>query len=120
MISHFTQPVLSIAPDALQDIYGGDALSNLWIGKPRSNLLIALHYSYPKAVFSRCKDSIQDGERLENISWRLWYRELVTHAPPSTPFSEAAHCKAERQEPGFPFPTFAEDKQGQSRSRRCV
>lgn len=27
-------------------------------------------------VFTKCKESLQDGRRLENISWRLWYREL--------------------------------------------
>lgn len=27
-------------------------------------------------VFTKCKDSLQEGERLENISWRLWYREV--------------------------------------------
>ncbi|KAI0849757.1 DUF1752-domain-containing protein [Daldinia vernicosa] len=26
-------------------------------------------------VFSRCKDSVEQGRRLENLSWRLWNRE---------------------------------------------
>ncbi|KAH8555938.1 hypothetical protein BGW37DRAFT_479140 [Umbelopsis sp. PMI_123] len=26
-------------------------------------------------VFTRCKDSLQYGRRLENMSWRLWYRQ---------------------------------------------
>ncbi|CAO3649543.1 unnamed protein product [Cunninghamella echinulata] len=26
-------------------------------------------------VFSKCKNSIENGRRLENLSWRLWYRE---------------------------------------------
>ncbi|TFY70951.1 hypothetical protein EVG20_g2055 [Dentipellis fragilis] len=34
--------------------------------------LLRVHAS----VFTRCKDSLQDGPRLENISWRLWYREV--------------------------------------------
>lgn len=25
------------------------------------------------AVFTKCKDSLQDGRRLENLSWRLWF-----------------------------------------------
>ncbi|KAJ2959267.1 hypothetical protein NQZ79_g5204 [Umbelopsis isabellina] len=28
-------------------------------------------------VFTRCKDSIQHGRRLENMSWRLWYRQTT-------------------------------------------
>ena len=28
-------------------------------------------------VFTKCKESLQDGRRLENISWRLWYREMM-------------------------------------------
>lgn len=27
------------------------------------------------SVFSKCKGALQDGERLENLSWRLWSRE---------------------------------------------
>ncbi|KAJ7928982.1 hypothetical protein B0H13DRAFT_951679 [Mycena leptocephala] len=46
--------VLAVAPDALD---AQDALQ-LW------------------SVFSKCKDSLQDGRRLENISWRLAFREL--------------------------------------------
>lgn len=26
-------------------------------------------------VFSKCKDNLENGRRLENMSWRLWYRE---------------------------------------------
>ena len=28
-------------------------------------------------VFSKCAESIENGRRLENISWRLWNRELL-------------------------------------------
>ncbi|KAI8075716.1 hypothetical protein BDF21DRAFT_300586, partial [Thamnidium elegans] len=31
--------------------------------------------SYMWTVFSKCKDSLENGRRLENMSWRLWYRE---------------------------------------------
>lgn len=37
---------------------GPEALSDLWY------------------IFSKCSDSLQDGRRLENLSWRLWYEDL--------------------------------------------
>ncbi|KAF8492531.1 hypothetical protein F5888DRAFT_888566 [Russula emetica] len=51
-------PVLSLAADALIDLDGADAITGLW------------------TIFAKCKGSLQDGPRLEYISWRLWYREL--------------------------------------------
>ncbi|KDQ52729.1 hypothetical protein JAAARDRAFT_110564, partial [Jaapia argillacea MUCL 33604] len=59
MIGQFPSPVLSLASDVLKDLEGGDTLSNLW------------------TLFTKCKESLQDGRRLENISWRLWYREMA-------------------------------------------
>ncbi|KAI9099232.1 hypothetical protein DFS34DRAFT_616832 [Phlyctochytrium arcticum] len=32
-------------------------------------------------VFTKCKDNLENGRRLENISWRLWYRSCHGHAP---------------------------------------
>ncbi|TFK27890.1 DUF1752-domain-containing protein, partial [Coprinopsis marcescibilis] len=51
--------VLAVTPDAVRKLEGGDALSGLW------------------NLFSKCKESIENGRRLENISWRLWYREMM-------------------------------------------
>ncbi|THH12667.1 hypothetical protein EW146_g7481 [Bondarzewia mesenterica] len=69
MISSFSSPVLSVTADAVKDLDGGDALSGLW------------------NLFTKCKESLQDGRRLENISWRLWYREVAHFhsSRPSTP-----------------------------------
>ncbi|GAA5976695.1 hypothetical protein JCM10908_005599 [Rhodotorula pacifica] len=56
---HATLPthVLALAPDSLAAIgqIDPDGLAELW------------------AVFTRCKDSLQNGRRLENLSWRLWF-----------------------------------------------
>ncbi|GAA5865744.1 hypothetical protein JCM3774_004987 [Rhodotorula dairenensis] len=56
---HATLPthVLALAPDSLAAIgqIDPDGLAELW------------------SVFTRCKDSLQNGRRLENLSWRLWF-----------------------------------------------
>ncbi|EGN92366.1 hypothetical protein SERLA73DRAFT_27839, partial [Serpula lacrymans var. lacrymans S7.3] len=59
MLATFPAPVLSVTADAVKDLEGRDALSGLW------------------TLFTKCKESLQDGRRLENISWRLWYREIA-------------------------------------------
>ncbi|EPQ52453.1 hypothetical protein GLOTRDRAFT_122527 [Gloeophyllum trabeum ATCC 11539] len=73
MLASFPTPVLALAPDVLKDLEGKEALSGLW------------------ALFTKCKESLQDGRRLENISWRLWYAELAaSHSSvPSTPSSDS-------------------------------
>ncbi|GHJ90030.1 hypothetical protein NliqN6_6432 [Naganishia liquefaciens] len=50
---------LSTSNPALLSIKGPESLSSLW------------------GVLTRCKRSLKDGERLENISWRLWYQACV-------------------------------------------
>ncbi|GAA5855914.1 hypothetical protein JCM8547_000412 [Rhodosporidiobolus lusitaniae] len=56
---HSTLPtaVLALAPDSLASLgeLDNDRLSELW------------------GVFTRCKDSLQNGRRLENLSWRLLF-----------------------------------------------
>ncbi|CCM03602.1 uncharacterized protein FIBRA_05740 [Fibroporia radiculosa] len=70
MIPHFPSPVLSVAADVVQELEGEDALYGLW------------------TLFTKCKESLKDGRRLENLSWRLWYREIAaSHTPSSSPGS---------------------------------
>ncbi|KAI0764451.1 hypothetical protein BC629DRAFT_918906 [Irpex lacteus] len=53
-----------VSPEVVQDLDGEDALYGIW------------------TVFTKCKHLLKDGERLENLSWRLWYRELsLSHSP---------------------------------------
>ncbi|KAI9283133.1 hypothetical protein BY458DRAFT_495528 [Sporodiniella umbellata] len=33
------------------------------------------------STFTRCKSDMRDGFRLENLSWRLWYRQCVLQKP---------------------------------------
>ncbi|BGP14445.1 hypothetical protein JCM10213_004567 [Rhodosporidiobolus nylandii] len=58
MHSHLHTHVLALAPDSLASLgeLDQDSLSELW------------------AVFTRCKDSLQNGRRLENLTWRLLAR----------------------------------------------
>jgi hypothetical protein len=71
-------PVLSIAADAVKDLEGRDALLGLWscMFLLYSIIHMLIYISIPQ-VFAKCKESLQDGRRLENISWRLWYREMM-------------------------------------------
>ncbi|KAF5327909.1 hypothetical protein D9619_004025 [Psilocybe cf. subviscida] len=73
MRAAFPEPVLTITPAAVRDLQGREALSGLW------------------TLFTKCKESLQDGRRLENISWRLWYREIMRDGapPPSSAPSPA-------------------------------
>jgi hypothetical protein len=53
-------------------------LHSMWTGESRAaaspgrmRILLTL----TPAVFSRCADSVEQGRRLENLSWRLWQKE---------------------------------------------
>ncbi|KAL4249323.1 Ras-cAMP pathway regulatory protein [Abortiporus biennis] len=66
----FPSPILSVSPDVIGELDGEDALLGMW------------------TVFTKCKASLKEGRRLENISWRLWYREMASNSSPtSTPGS---------------------------------
>ncbi|KAK1235055.1 hypothetical protein PQX77_001720 [Marasmius sp. AFHP31] len=75
MLLDLPSPVLTVAPDVLRHLEGNTALTSLWY------------------LFTKCKSSVEDGQRLENISWRLWYREMAaaTHSyRPLTPCSPSS------------------------------
>ncbi|KAH9913396.1 hypothetical protein B0H21DRAFT_772969 [Amylocystis lapponica] len=71
MLGHLPSPILSVAADVVKELEGEDAVFGLW------------------TLFTKCKESLKDGRRLENISWRLWYREIAAsqHTPSSSPGS---------------------------------
>ncbi|KAF7793743.1 hypothetical protein EIP86_004861 [Pleurotus ostreatoroseus] len=77
----FPLPILSVSTDVVKHLDGQDALYGMW------------------TVFTKCKQSLKDGRRLENISWRLWYREMAAvhssecHSAGSTsPASSDGRC----------------------------
>lgn len=103
------RPILYLAVDALNDLDGADAITGLWTSASilspsrfSPSFLIHVHAFVPdfatQSVFTKCKESLQDGPRLEYISWRLWHRQLKArrtnkpfpippHSPPLIPAS---------------------------------
>ncbi|KAI9491872.1 hypothetical protein BDB00DRAFT_873904 [Zychaea mexicana] len=61
MVPSLGLPVLSLAVTNIHklDEITDENISSMW------------------SVFSKCKDNLENGRRLENLSWRLWFRESV-------------------------------------------
>ncbi|KAG9094282.1 hypothetical protein FRC06_010967 [Ceratobasidium sp. 370] len=55
----FELPVLHISMAAVDKMQGPDALQALW------------------TVFTKTTGALEDGPRLENLTWRLWHRQLL-------------------------------------------
>ncbi|KAH0825779.1 hypothetical protein J3R83DRAFT_8873 [Lanmaoa asiatica] len=112
MLATFPVPILSVTAEAVRDLQGQDALYSLWTGElVVLQCILTLTFSV-LSVFTKCKESVQDGRRLENISWRLWYRELiqarVSYQPP-TPELVTPHPKDERSCSSY-FPAHTDEK----------
>ncbi|KAF2760322.1 DUF1752-domain-containing protein [Pseudovirgaria hyperparasitica] len=60
-----TNPIVRVEPDSMRtiDTSNVENLFGLW------------------SVFSKCAGTMEDGKRLENMSWRLWNRETFCCAP---------------------------------------
>ncbi|KAL8949040.1 MAG: hypothetical protein Q9222_004824 [Ikaeria aurantiellina] len=65
MPSKLASPLLTIDPGKMQqiDTRNAESLHSMW------------------AVFSKCAEAIEDGRRLENLSWRVWNRETLCCEP---------------------------------------
>ncbi|KAI8804061.1 hypothetical protein BJ742DRAFT_464221 [Cladochytrium replicatum] len=62
-------------------------------------------------VFTKCKDSLENGRRLENMSWRLWYRttlqgnrSISTGADLSQHLTTSSHSTVVPYSPTSPLP----------------
>jgi len=82
MVAAFSSPILSVAADAVRDLEGHDALFGLWTGAYL--LYPCVSDAYYFLVFTKCKTSLPNGARLENITWRLWHCELKGPVLPSS------------------------------------
>ncbi|OZJ03134.1 hypothetical protein BZG36_03867 [Bifiguratus adelaidae] len=84
------QPLLALALQnvhTLQSAVDADGLQNMW------------------TVFTKCKTSLENGYRLENISWRLWYREShrsISQSLPSTYSSSSTSSHSSSPQLGTP------------------
>lgn len=73
-------PMLSVDPTKMHkvDTRNVENLFGMWTGECCP---IVCGLSHPTKsrhlVFSRCADSMEDGRRLENLSWRIWNRETL-------------------------------------------
>ncbi|OLL24236.1 hypothetical protein NEOLI_003810 [Neolecta irregularis DAH-3] len=70
MPTALADPVLSLAVNNIHkiDAINAECLSSMW------------------TVFTKCKENLENGRRLENLSWRLWFRESLSFdLPPVLP-----------------------------------
>ena len=75
------EPVLSLQTSAISKLGNLDAesLAAMWTGQSRrfpefAPLLTEIRAS---PVFTKCKTHLENGRRLENLSWRLWYSKTA-------------------------------------------
>lgn len=63
-------PILTLSPQTITLLDPADleSVTSLW------------------SIFSKCSDSLENGKRLENISWRLWSRELLYSPTEDEPY----------------------------------
>ncbi|KAK2841672.1 hypothetical protein FQN49_006023 [Arthroderma sp. PD_2] len=75
MPSRLSTPVLTVDPAKIHqvDTRNAESLHGMWM------------------VFSRCADFMEEGRRLENLSWRLWNRETFCVAPQAKSLTDHSH-----------------------------
>lgn len=67
--------VLTVDANVIHKVDTGNPanLYSMWTGELHLAHVDPLYADH--SVFSRCADSVEQGRRLENLSWRLWQRE---------------------------------------------
>ena len=104
MPSRLNTPVLTVDVGLIHkvDTRNVENLFSMWTGE-LTPLERAPWQGLTFAVFSRCAGSLEEGRRLENLSWRLWNRETfccdpVSEANSTTP---AISISARSSEGGY-------------------
>lgn len=69
-------PMLSLETEniAKMGTLTADSLGSMWNGNVINRCSILTLFFL---VFTKCAENLENGRRLENISWRLWYREAM-------------------------------------------
>ncbi|GKU22610.1 hypothetical protein FLAG1_11035 [Fusarium langsethiae] len=82
--------VLTVDANVIHKVDTGNPanLYSMWTGKLLLEGVDRLYADH--SVFSRCADSVEQGRRLENLSWRLWQREtfVVDNEEKTAPTTE--------------------------------
>lgn len=80
MPSRLSTPVLTVDAAKMHkvDTANAQSLHGMWMGKCA---MIVLILWLTLLVFSKCADYMEEGRRLENLSWRLWTRETFCVEP---------------------------------------
>ncbi|KDN52060.1 hypothetical protein K437DRAFT_293288 [Tilletiaria anomala UBC 951] len=103
MMSTIPDPVLVLSMDQVQkmDQLGLDQLADLW------------------HVFTKCAEMLESGRRLENLSWRLWFREahLVfdpsqAHSRAGSSFGSASALPSSMETSPLPTPHYGRSRAG--------
>ncbi|MCJ1362680.1 hypothetical protein MMC16_001786 [Acarospora aff. strigata] len=105
MPSRLAAPVVTVDVAKMHkvDTRNVENLFGMWTGETQS-LFSSLDASDNPdrllAVFSKCADSMEEGRRLENLSWRLWNREtFCCESQPQLATTPAIHVASSRPKP---------------------
>jgi Protein of unknown function (DUF3295)/Fungal protein of unknown function (DUF1752) len=110
MPSRLDTPVLTVDVSLIHkvDTRNVENLFSMWTGEhPFLELDAIWEFANMSSVFSRCAGSLEEGRRLENLSWRLWNRETfccdpVFEANATTPISISSRSSEGRYSTGVP------------------
>ena len=82
MPSRLSTPVLTVDAEKMHkvDTANAQSLHGMWMGKYHLTQIDFMWLTF-LLVFSKCKDYMEQGRRLENLSWRLWTRETFCVEP---------------------------------------
>lgn len=87
MPSKLSTPVLTVDAAKMHkvDTANAQSLHGMWMGEwwPVVGLIWGM-LIFCRTVFSKCADYMEEGRRLENLSWRLWTRETFCVEPESS------------------------------------
>lgn len=75
-------------------------LYSMWTGEYQVTAKGLAHVhpaDWPNPVFSRCADSVEQGRRLENLSWRLWQKEQLVETDDKTASAANSTCQTAPQ-----------------------